>query len=281
MTLAELKKRTAPAPTHGFAGVWRTIEWQPDLFTPQKFIIGVIIETSAKRAFKLMDGPHRLECFFKPAPITQEFNGMMAHLRHTLAENNPLLSHNLSISDGLFIQGGSMSDKLDQLFNEIVVAARPAQEGTRNESVGPDTDTVRKTVASELKRIMGLRYEQVARENGETLANHHLDVPLAPTHGAASIISGCYRSTSTIETKLLRAANDINAYAAALKKPKKAIFMQMPDASAPLSAKERRDIERMTGEEAWKLECAGFAVPRQERAADLARDIDQWATPLI
>lgn len=281
MTLAELKQRTSERPVHGFSGLWHTIEWQPDLFTPQKFVVGVMIETSTERGAKLMDGLHRLECFFKPATIAQEFNWLMASARRALAENGTPLSPNLTISEGLFIQGASLQEKLDKLFDEIVVAARPIQEGQRSESVGPDTETVRKTVADELKRIMGLRYEQVAREKGETLSNHHLDVPLAPTRGAASIISACYRSITSIETRLLRASNDINAYAAAMKKPQKAIFMQVPDAMAPLSAKERRDIERLTGEESWKLECAGFSVPRHERVIDLAKEIDQWATPLI
>lgn len=281
MTLAELKRRTSPPPATGFSGFWRAIEWQPDVFKPQKFVVGVCIETSETRATKLMEKPNRLECFFRPAAIGREFSWLMAQAKRSLARGDQALSPNISLSDGLFIQGETIEQKLSDLFDEYVLAAAPLNETGRAETVGPDTDDVRKTVSAALKRIMGLQYEQIARENGETLDMHHLDVTLAPTHGAASVISACYRSRSTIETHLLRTANDINAYASACHRQKKAMFIQMPDLQAPLSAKERSDIERLTGEESWKLECAGFTVPRHDAANLLARDIKEWATPLL
>lgn len=283
MGITELKNRLSPAPVIGFTGSWRAVEWQPDLFKPQRFVVGVVVEsaTSGERAFRLMDKANRIECFFSPEPVLNEFAWLMANTRRTLAAGGTLFSHNLTLSDGLFVQGTSIEDTAEELFNEIVSAAVPMPQNGRSDAIGPDTDEVRKDVASELKRIMRLAYESVAREQGETLSNHHLDVTLAPTRGAGSVISACYRTTGTIETKLLRAARDINAYATAQHRDARAIFIQMPDHDARLTTKERADIERTTGEEAWKLECGGFAVSRHTTAQRLAQEIRDWAIPLL
>lgn len=282
MSLSDLKQRVSPAPDIGFSGIWHAIEWQPDLFKPQRFVVGILVQDSQqRRAVRLMESSNRIDCFFRPDPIAAEFRWLMSNARRTLASDGTLFGHNLCLSDGLLITGDSLETTADSLFDEMVSAAAPIMEGPRSEEVGPNTEEVRRIVSSELKRIFGLNYEQVAREQGQILSEHHLDVTLAPRNGAGSVISACYRTSNTIETKLLRAARDINAYASSIGNPSKAIFMQMPGADAPLNAKERAEIERLTGEESWKLERAGFIVPRHEDSLVLALEIREWAEPLL
>ncbi len=282
MTIAKLKKRVAAPPQHDFSGLWRTIEWQPDLFNPQKFIVGIALESSeGETAFRLMEKAGRFECFFRPEPMAQEFNWLLSTARRDIAAGKPISCHNLSLSDGLFINGTSIDAVAAELFEEIVIAARPTPENSKAEEIGPDTSSVRRSVNDELKRIMSLDFERVSREHGHTLSNHHLDVTLAPTGGCGSVISTCYRTPASIEIHLLRAAQDISAYATAQNCPSKAIFLRVPDQNAPLNARERRAIETLTGEACWKLECAGFKAPRHEVAATLATEIRDWAMPLL
>ena len=48
-----------------------------------------------------------------------------------------------------------------------------------------------------------------------------------------------------------------------------------------LTAKERRDVERFLDEERWKLDCAGFNVATNHTPELLARDVRDWAAPLL
>jgi hypothetical protein len=282
MNYEKLKERTAPAPMMAFSGTWRAIEWQPDLFKPQRFVVGVLIETDEQqRALRLMDAPGRIECFFRPAPVVQDFSWLMSNNRRTLNADGALFGHNLSLSDPMFVQGADLQATADELFDDLVVAATPVPDAARPETVGPDTEAVRRYVSDALKRIFVLDYAMLVREEGAILSNHHLDVTLAPPQGAGSVISACYRSENTIITKLLRTANDINAYAATQRLGHKALFIQVPGADAPLTAKERKAIEQLTGEEAWKLECAGFSAPRHDRSEALIGGIRDWMQPLV
>lgn len=285
MSLAELKQRTIAPPQAGFTGLWRTIEWQPDLFSPQRFIVGITVESPSTdaRSFRLMDQPTRLDCFFRPWPITQDFNWALAAARRALTSksNAPIPCHNITLSDGLFISGESLESTAETLFNEMVLAARPWNDSGPADAVGPDTDVVRKEVNALLKRMVGLDFERIVREKGETLSEHFFDVTLAPDHGAGSVVSACFKSPTSIELHLLRAAQDTSAYATAQHRDSKAIFVRMPSTDARLSPKDRAAIEKLTGEACWKLECAGFRAPRHDSNDAIACEIRDWATPLL
>jgi hypothetical protein len=285
MNLTSLRELAIKTPRQdGFVGHWRIIEWQPNLFVPQRFAVGVCVEsTSQGRDFRLMEKPGRLECFFHPQPIRRDFSSLMAMLRAWLAEpetDSPPSPH-LILGEPCFIRGESAQTLVERLFADNIMAAKPRNERETSDEIGPDTDSARASLSSFLKQLTGLQYDRIVRENGQTLSDHYLDVTLAPDHGAGSVISVCYKSAQTIEMKMLRAANDINAYATSQNRQKKALFLLEPDESAALTARDRATIDRLIGNECWKLEQAGFATPRNTRIRAMAQDIKDWATPLL
>lgn len=284
MNLTALRQHAVTLPRQdAFTGTWRVLQWQPDLFSPQRFAVGVVVESSdGGRAFRLMDKPGRIECFFSPSPIKQAFVALMAMVRNQLAESGPLLlpSPNVIMSEPYFVRGESADAVAQRLFIENVPAARPRTDAPETTSFGPDTDETRREVSVFLKQMTDMAFERIVRENGETLSDHFLDVTLAPDHGAGSVISVCY-AKPTIELKILRAAHDISAYASAQKRNSKAIFMLEPTDEIRIPAKERREMDQMIGNECWKLEQSGFATPRNTRIYDMAKDIRDWAIPLL
>lgn len=267
-----------------FTGHWRVIHWQPDLFVSQLFAVGVIVESAdGERAFELMEKAGRIECFFDPLPIRQSFAGMMALLRSHLAEagDELLPSPHFSFGAPCFVRGESAHALAKRLFAENIPAARPRNDRESKEALGPDTDETRSAVAGFLKQMTNMAYERIVREGGQVLSDHYLDVTLAPDHGAGSVISVCYKALPTIEMKMLRAAQDINAYAASQKRAHKALFLLEPADDVPMPPKERKAINNLIGNECWKLEQAGFATPRNTHIPAMARDIKDWATPLL
>lgn len=285
MNISALRDRAVTLTRHDlFVGHWRVVYWQPDLFVPQRFAVGVSVESSnGERAFKLMEKAGRIECFFAPQPIQREFAGIMALMRNFLADPDGSLppSPNFSFSEPSFIRGDSAQELANRLFVENVPAAKPRSDKESKESIGPDTEETRVALSGFLKQMTSMAYERIVREGGQVLSDHYLDVTLAPDNGAGSVISVCYKSTQTIEMKMLRAAQDINAYATSQKRGHKAIFLLEPSDDAQLPPKERKAIDTLIGNECWKLEQAGFATPRNTRIPDMARDIKDWATPLL
>lgn len=270
-----------------FTGTWQAIMWQPDLFSPQSFVIGTLARSNdGVLAWKLMGHPVRLGDFFRPRDITRDFSFLLNLVRTALGRWQPgqpltVPSANISFSAPQYARGASAQAVADDAFDDSVLAARTEPETLLDGRVGPDTEAVRHQVNDFLRQMTDLAFSRIVREQGETLSEHFLDVTLAPDHGAGSVISTCYRSLGIVEMKILRAASDINAYAATAKRRAKGLFILVPPDDAPLRPKERSQMERLLGEECWKLECAGFTVPRQPSSRLLAKDIHDWATPLL
>lgn len=285
MNLSALRNRAVTLPRQDlFTGHWQVVYWQPDLFVPQTFAVGVRVESSAgETAFHLMDKASRLECFFAPRPIQREFANAMAMMRQYLAAPEGKLSPSphFSFSQPRFIRGEGAQVLANRLFFENILAARPRADKEGKDVIGPDTEETRVALSGFLKQMTNMAYERIVREGGQVLSDHYLDVTLAPDGGAGSVISVCYKSQQTIEMKILRAAQDINAYATSQDRRHKAIFLLEPGDDAPLPAKERKAIDDLIGNECWKLEQAGFATPRNTHIPEMARDILDWATPLL
>ena len=285
MNLSALRERAVTLPRNdGFVGHWRAIYWQPDLFVPQRFAIGVSVASDDdQHAFRLMDKPGRIECFFAPRPIRREFAMLMAMVRNYLADPDNVAppSPHIIVGEPCFVRGKTAESLVEQLFLENVPAARPRHDRDLPDAIGPDTDETRVSLSGFLKQMTGMAYERIVREQGQVLSDHYLDVTLAPDNAAGSVISVCYKSTQTIEVKILRAAQDINAYATSQHRRHKALFLLEPADDVPIPAKERKAIDDLIGNERWKLEKAGFVTPRNTHIPDMARDIRDWAKPLL
>lgn len=287
MNLQSLRQRaTTIQRQDAFVGTWRAVIWQPNLFSPQRFAVGVVVEsTTGERAFQLMDKPGRIECFFRPKPIRREFAALMAMIRSSLGNTNNielrLPSANFMLGEPCFVRGESAAAVAASVFADAVSAAVPMPEDEAGQQVGPGTDETRREVSKFLKQMADMAYERIVREEGETLSEHFLDVTLAPDRGAGGIVSACYKALPTIEIKLLRTAQDVNAYASAQKRPAKAIFLMEPKDDAPIAPRDRKAMDDLIGNECWKLEQAGFATPRNTEFKSMASDIRDWAMPLL
>lgn len=285
MNISALREQATRTPRQdGFTGHWQVIYWQPDLFIPQRFAVGIRVASSdGNSAFRLMDKPGRIECFFNPTPIKSKFSALMALVRPCFATGDtPILpTPHVILGEMNFVRGPDADSIADRLFFENIQAARPRTDREASDTLGPDTEQTRISLSGFLKQITGLDYSRIVREQGQVLSEHYLDVTLAPDNGAGSVISVCYKSPNTIEMKMLRAAQDINAYATSLGRKKKALFLLEPSEDIALPSKERLAIDQLIGNECWKLEQAGFDTPRNTRIPAMARDIQEWATPLL
>jgi hypothetical protein len=270
-----------------FAGHWSAILWQPDITGVQTFAIGVVVIGEGKPAYRLMDEPGRLACFYQPQAMTKDFAWLLSVTRSTLAEHDAgapltLPIFNLSLTPPRYVSGESAQAIADHLFAELVPAAQ-TEGKQRKTRENLDTPSLRTLVHRELKRIANLDYEHIVREKNEVIhdrGDHLFDVDIVTAKGVGSVISADYQAQVSIERNLLRAAQDVGSYGKVREKDSRGIFIYAPD-RIQLPTKQRRDLEDYLLSECWKLEAAGFQVATNLHPEPLAQDVFEWATPLL
>lgn len=270
-----------------FAGHWSAIMWQPELTGVQAFAIGVLVRSHDEIAFKLMDEPERLACFYSTSTLAKDFAWLTSLVRQYLAGLNAaeeirLPTFNVSTTPPRYVSGESAQGVAEALFSKLVAAAAP---GMRERKVRDSLDTasLRTLVHRELKRIAGLSYEQIVREKHQVIhdrGDHLFDVDIVTTAGVGSVISADYEAHASIERNLLRAAQDVGTYSNCRDKKGRGIFIYAPD-RPDLSKAHRQDLEGYLREECWKLEFNGFQVATNFSPGGLAQDVLAWAEPLI
>ena len=124
--LRNVAQPSAPDP---FTGHWSAILWQPDITGVQTFAIGVVVSGKGKPAYRLMDEPGRLTCFYQPKAMTKDFAWLLSVARSTLAEHEPdapltLPIFNLTLTPPRYVSGESAQAIADDLFTTLVPAAQ-------------------------------------------------------------------------------------------------------------------------------------------------------------
>lgn len=283
-----LRKLAIEPPSEAFTGTWSALVWQPDLTKVQSYVVGVVVLNERQRAWRVMTETGRLDCFFRPRTITQDFNWLTSTIRTALQRTEPGAAllfpvANITATPPRFVRGESAESVAEQLFIELVPAA--ADEVSRKPMRALlDTQKVRSLVHAELKRIANLDYENIVRESSEIIhdrGDHSFDVDLVTVRGVGSVVSVDYQSLASIERHLLRAAQDTQAYCSARKKQARGIFIYDPKDRPEMTVKERKQIRDFVTEECWKLECQGFRVASRETTSDLATEVQEWAAPLL
>jgi hypothetical protein len=289
--LAHAKKHLTEVADAAFNGLWATVEFQPDLFSPQKFAIGVVVAPpDGPPVFRLISDVSKFDCIYGKK-IASHFDDYLKAAEYSLARcvkakeavgALAFETDNLQLSTLWATSGRSQEDVLARLFHEVV-PLEPSDEKPERDFVSMDTEQVRRLVGIELKRIAGIAYEQVVVDATQTLlvdkdtgTPHQLDFNLRSKLGAGSVVSALYKTPSIVELNLLRADRDLRTYAGIRKLDDLAVFIMTPRQDAMASADFGR-LSDLIDETSWRLEQGGLRVEAHEAAEPLARGILDWA----
>jgi hypothetical protein len=273
-----------------FAGLWATIDLQPDLFSPQRFCVGIAVaDIKQGFVFRLLTDVSKFECIYArtdAASIRTLIESAERALLRAAQDSIALPevefeSDNLSISQMMPTSGQSAEAVLSRLYAEVV-AMEPRAEKPPRPFVSLDTAQVRQLVANELKRIGGTAHERVFISPNEVIVTdeaggtHELDVTLRSAKGAGSIVSAVYKTPATIELNLLRASRDLSTYAHIRRLDDLALFVMSASGNqfAPL---EYERISELLDEQSWRLERQGFRVTTFDEPTRIAEGILEWA----
>lgn len=288
---AHLRQHIEPLDSPAFEGFWSSIEIQPNLFSPQRFPVGVVVaDATGKWQFRILADGKKFDCVYGKA-IAADIRSLLASAEQSLLravkqgatpDNINFDSSNIALTPPWPTSGASLEQVLSRLYSDVV-AMEPSTEKPQRDFVSLDTEDVRLLVSNELKRISGLRHEQIVVQPNEVILqddlsgeSHALDFNLRTHLGAGSVLSAVYKTPSTIELNLLRASRDLAVYGRIKRVRDLGLFVM----SASESAFEPSDYVRISNlldEQSWRLERQGFRVVIFDSAPKIAESILEWA----
>lgn len=292
---AHLSRIATAPPKPSFSGAWTTIELQPDAFVPQRFTIGVIVQSLGERLhFKLLDDFKKFECLYHDQFPQKSVREILAYAEEALRRAAKAKiaipeirfdTHCLTLAVPSYTSGDDHEATVDRLYSEVVVIA-PSAKRKANEFEFIDTPMARQLVNQKLKEIAKMDFEKIVPSEGQGLlldyegVKHFLDLNILTAGACGSVTSAAYKSAQTVEMNLLKSSRDLTTYSRVNKMDNIGLFLLLPQADL-MEPKEFKKIEEAIEEHEWKLERDGFRVVSMAGPADLAQEIYDWAQPTI
>lgn len=282
-------------PQANFVGKWTSVEFQPDLFAPQRFTVGIVAQMPGDRIhYNLLSDFRKFDCIYGARLSKKLIVGLMSQAEEVLRNAAQLRmdmddidfgSPNVYLASPLHSSGQSVEIIINRLYQDTVVL-EPSLTKRINQFETLDTSTVRQLVNQELKRIAGSDFERIVLDSKggviipDQNRSHYLDINLRTTQACGSVVSAVYKSVQSVEMNLLRANLDLSAFAKLKQVRDKAVFLMLPERQN-LETSEWERIENVVGEHSWKLERDGFRVVGLDEPVALAQEIYDWAKPTI
>lgn len=278
-----------------FSGVWTTLELQLDIFVPQRFTVGVIVQSPNDRLhFKLIEDFKKFDCLYQGAFPQSSIRELMAHaestLRKAVKEKLPVMdlvfhTNCFYLAAPGFTSGTDRESTVDRLFSEVVIMSPNERKNFKGfQSI--DTPHARQLVNDELKKIAHLDFDRIVIQQNQGILldfegkKHFLDLNLVTPKSCGSVTSAVYKTAQSVEMNLLKSSRDLTTYSRIRNIEDIGLFLLMPDQNA-LEPKEFKHIEKVINEYEWKLERDGFRVVSLPSPVDLAKEIYDWAKPTL
>lgn len=146
LNYSALLRSAKPTPKVGFSGWWSYIEFQPNIFSPQRFPIGVVVQAEGERLyFKLLDDFKKFDCVYPEDFSHSLTKALMAYayeeLQTAIKSKAPLSqilfnSHVLSLSRPAHTSGMDREVTVARLFGDVVdMAPSSAKKSREFESI--------------------------------------------------------------------------------------------------------------------------------------------------
>lgn len=292
-----LLKQATKVPVPGFRGVWSVVELQPDVFVPQWFSVGVVVQSHEDRLhFKLLNEFKKFDCVYGdrfPQRMIREFMTYAEEALRVAVQGKTAISEvvfetsALRLSHPMYTSGEDREVTVERLFAELIVMA-PHSKRKGRDFISMDNSHARALVNEQLKLIAQTDYEKIVIEGDSNEGmlfdddgvKHYLDFNLRTAGACGSVVSAVYKSPISVELNLLKSSRDLTTYARLRNLGDIGLFMLLPHEQS-LDAKEYKHISELITEHEWKLERDGFRVVSFSSEKTLAEEIYEWAKPTM
>jgi hypothetical protein len=291
--IARLTSLAVSTPSVAFEGNWATVELQPDAFVPQRFTVGVVVQSENDRLhFKLLDDFKKFDCVYRdhfPGKSAAELVAFAESvLRQAVREKRGMRdlafgTNCLMLATPAFTSGDDRESTVERLFKDLVVMA-PSPKKKGNDFPTIDTPHARSLVNEQLKRIAHGDFDRIVVPEHEPVVldvdgvRSQFDLNLLTGRFCGSVTSAVFKTPQSVEINLLKSSRDLTTYSRMKKVDSIGLFLLLPEA-ARMEGKEFKRIEEVIADYEWQLSKDGFRVVSLPSAEQLAREVYDWALP--
>ncbi len=274
----------APAPA-AFRGQWRAIELVPNATSPQSFVVGCVVERGSRvQAHRMLCEFAKFECIYGKSGVALLLRGALDAAQTALdsaieaGTSTPDLERVhplLRLSAWRAASGSSATAVADRVYSTIVAMAPAKKDKARFEPM--PTPTVRAAVNEILKVAMGVDFAKSIEEAGLVQhEGHQLGINIRNSRVVGSVVSAWYASADTIETHLLRHANDIEAARGIWAAERAGMFVMLPSDKTlgeHLDKKTIKEVHSRIDHIDWAATKRNWRLSVRETPEGIAEDV--------
>lgn len=283
----------AAARPRDFRGEWFVLEWQPELASPQRFVVGVAVRGGNESAWATIDHFDRFDCIYDGAVAPERVRFVLDYAVAGLKDRGfgeagdavSLGSPQLALRPMGFASGHDAATTARRLLEDVAVIGLPrARKAATFTPV--ENEKARAMVKDSLRRIAKLDYERIVRpDTGITYrfgeVDRTLNLALWTGRGCGDIVSAWLTSRHNIEFQALKSYVEIETAAKQYGKGDRGLFFLRPSSTKGLTRVQRDAIDRFFDEDAYKFRAQGILIETQPSPDALAAAIYDWARPAL
>ena len=288
MNLLELLKHDNPANrAPAWRGTWARLWIKPNIFSAQTFIVGIAVyDDKGLCDFRFISETDTFECVYGESG-REQVNQLLAQARQHLGsarENHTpataqIMPPGFQIDPVGYAAGASATDAMESALSEAEIPMEPKPDVSKIQRFRSRlADEVISSVMDDVRTKMGLKAENILREDHFGNQSHHARVNIALPNSAGIISSGWYAGADRVQLELLRAVTIVDSYMAHSKKTgQPGVFFLRPTTESGLKKDQSMAIENAIDDVDWQLKQKGLRVVVREFESDLAGDIVEWS----
>lgn len=288
MSLSDILEKSLTDVPAGWRGAWARVWYQPNIFSQQKYIIGVLAYSENRLVdFKFIQDTRKFRCVYD-ASAKYALDETLKATRIFLAEirelNGPLsdsdLPPGLTVERVGYVAGPSASLALEEAMSEdeVPMEYREVEKSPRAKLVRLSSQQVYDRILAKVIERSKQGAPQLRSVNfGEP--GHRQTVNLVADKKAGMIANGWSDNPDKVVLELYRSASTVESYMAlAHLTGEPAVFMLRPTEEDGLLPTKSRAIEDALNEASWKLEQKGMRIVTDNKDEFIAEQISEWAS---
>ncbi len=269
----------------GFEGKWHTIEFQPVLDVPQRFVIGVAISSRGRlREFRIAEDASKLKCFYGEGFssstwkwLREQLSADLLQAKGTVFSRHQSLSPQIYLGEGQYASGSDILSVLSRTYARVVTVSR---SDAKPRAFGLPQQDLRKQISRMLKIKLGNRFEVVHQEYGIRIKEedhfYTFDVNYDDAKVASSVVSASYADLSAAQLNIQTCFSDLMMYGKLREREQLGLAVLLPSTnnfSAMAISAWNRWWEGMS----YKLKESNLMLfAESEQPEDLAEMMTDW-----
>lgn len=270
-----------------FEGAWHSIEFQPELETPQRFVIGAAVSGRGKLlGYRVVSEAQGLRCFYGQrfgketwAWLRQELEAELGRAIGSTVSRFESGSPQVRLGEANFASGSSADSVLSRTFARLTAAIRGDERKVR--AGGIPQNELREAVDQLLRKALKLDYGRIAPNQSGTLLKvgetiHSFDISYDDALTASTVVSASYATLAQAQLNVMAGFTDLLNFHRIRARRQVGLAVLLPSTEL-LPTAVVKSWQDWWSHESYKYRESGLVLLAESSATeDLAMQIADW-----